>query len=406
MNAGFDSVVMLTWSNWHTEPRSNRYHYATRFARDVPVLFVQPDAERAFEEDTAIPGITLLHAGARYHGAQLAGVARALERRGLARPLVWAYNPFYEQVRRHFPGALRVFHATEDYFTGFGFVAEPEGVQRYAHRIAALRLQRRMIATVRDSDVVVCVSPGVAEGIARNCAYRGELRVLENGCDFAFWNAAVPAGPTRRAGRVAVYQGGINERLDAALIVETMRRLPDWEFRFCGAVSASFEGWRAVQAEPNFRYLGVLGAEAVRAALHEADVGLMPYRQVAGLTSRLLPLKAFEYAACGLPVVTVPIDSIAHLPDVFRVARSAAQFAQAIAEEGAARDDPARRAARLAAARAQDYDRRFTELQECLRGLKRAARAPSLAAGMRRLGLLAAESWNRARSRIASTGFL
>ena len=121
---------------------------------------------------------------------------------------------------------------------------------------------------------------------------------------------------------------------------------------------------------------------------------------------RLLPLKAFEYAACGLPVVTVPIDSIAHLPEVFRVARSAAQFAQAIVEEGATRDDPARRAARLAAAQAQDYDRRFAELRECLRALERATRAPSFAVGMRRLGLLAAESWNRARSRIASTGLL
>lgn len=24
-----DSVVMLTWSVWNTEPRSNRYHFAT-----------------------------------------------------------------------------------------------------------------------------------------------------------------------------------------------------------------------------------------------------------------------------------------------------------------------------------------------------------------------------------------
>lgn len=406
MSSRFDSVVMLTWSNWHTEPRSNRYHYATRFAREAPVLFVQPDAGAAFEEPTGIQGITLLHAGSRYGGAQLEGVARVLARRGLTRPLVWTYNPFYEQVGQHFPGALRVFHATEDYFTGFTFLAEPEGAQRHAHRVAALYLQRRMITAVRDSDLVVCVSPGVAEGVAKNCAYRGTVRVLENGCDFAFWSAGEATAPSRRDARVAVYQGGINERLDAALLVEVMRRLPDWEFRFCGTVSASFEGWKALQAEPNFRYLGVLKDEALRAALHQADVGLMPYRQVAGLTSRLLPLKAFEYAACGLPVVTVPIDSIAHLPEVFCVARSAAEYAQAIPQEGATRSDPVRREARLAAARAQDYDRRFAELQECLRVLERARRGPSAASALRMAALFIAESWSKVRSRIALTGLL
>ena len=41
----FDAIVMLTWSDWFTEPVSNRYHYATRFAKHLPVIFVQPDKE-------------------------------------------------------------------------------------------------------------------------------------------------------------------------------------------------------------------------------------------------------------------------------------------------------------------------------------------------------------------------
>lgn len=40
----FDCLVMLTWSDWHTELRSNRYHYVTRFAATgKEVVFVQPD---------------------------------------------------------------------------------------------------------------------------------------------------------------------------------------------------------------------------------------------------------------------------------------------------------------------------------------------------------------------------
>ena len=402
MSARFDSVVMLTWSDWRTEPRSNRYHYATRFARHVPVFFVQPDAQQPLVEATEVHGISLVHVSADYGAVQLAGVARLLAERGLKRPLLWAYNPFYVDVERHFPGALRVFHATEDYFTGFKFHSETTPAARRAQRIASIGLQRRMIRTVRDSDLVVCVSPGVAEGVARHCGYRGPIRVLENGCDFAFWSAYRREGRASRGDRVAIYQGGINDRLDAALLVQTMRRLPDWEFRFCGTVSGLREGWRAMQAEANFRYLGMLKAEEVREALYQADVGLMPYRQIEGLGDRLLPLKAFEYAACGLPVVSTPIDSIAHLPDVFRFARSTDEFVAAIREEAATLDDPARRAKRLAAARAQDYDRRFAELQQHLDALVPARCSPSVAVASRLLTLSVAESWNRTVHRIAS----
>lgn len=395
----FDSVVMLTWSNWKSEPRSNRYHYAMRFARKVPVLFVQPD-QGPPEEETELHDVRLLHVGTRYDDAQLAPVARALAARGLERPLVWTYNPSYRAIARHFPGALRVFHATEDYFSGSTSLAEPLNSLRFAYREGALSIQRRMVAAIGKSDLVVCVSPGVAEGIAKHCGYRGPIAVLENGCDFAFWSTNA-GGPRNAAQCVAIYQGGINERLDVALIVETMRRLPDWEFRFCGAVSDSFAGWQAVRMQPNYSYLGALPAEQLREELQVADVGLMPYRQVRSLTSRLLPLKAFEYAACGLPVVSVPIDSIAHLSQVFRFARSAVEFAAAIREEAALRDDPSRRAARLDAAREQDYDRRFAELEEMLRTAQ-PRRHFSTGAYRRVAAIRALELWNRALSRITS----
>ena len=42
----FDAVLMLTWSDWYTEPRSNRYHYAVRFAATLPVFFLQHGYEK------------------------------------------------------------------------------------------------------------------------------------------------------------------------------------------------------------------------------------------------------------------------------------------------------------------------------------------------------------------------
>jgi glycosyltransferase involved in cell wall biosynthesis len=389
---------MLTWSDWRTEPRSNRFHYASRFARKVPVLFVQPDEGPRPDEATEVPGVTLVHVGPRYDAAQLAPVAERLAARGFVRPLLWVYNPRYTRVAAHFPGALRVLHATEDYFSESTFLNAPAGAARYAHRSMMFSIQRAMVRAVQASDLVVCVSAGVAEGISANCSFAGELRVIENGCDFVFWSHD-GRKPRRDGGsRVAIYQGGINERLDENLMAEVVARLPDWEFRFYGRIAPTYTGMERLKRAPNFHYLGTTSPESLREAMQDADVGLMPYRQLPALTSRLFPLKAFEYSACGLPVVSVPIDSVARFPQAFAFARTAEEFAAAIVREASRRDDPARRAARLAAARAQDYDGRFAEVEACLARLRPGPRTLS-GSRAKLASLFLREQWNRVVSR-------
>ena len=37
-----DAIVFLIWPGWKTELRANRWHYASRWARHLPVILVQP----------------------------------------------------------------------------------------------------------------------------------------------------------------------------------------------------------------------------------------------------------------------------------------------------------------------------------------------------------------------------
>src|SRR5688572_19428341 len=94
LNDHFDSVVMLTWSNWKKEPRSNRYHYATRFARHLRVIFVQPDLhKRTFRfEPTGYNQLEILHVYRYYTSDQILLLNQALTSRGVLRPLLWIYN--------------------------------------------------------------------------------------------------------------------------------------------------------------------------------------------------------------------------------------------------------------------------------------------------------------------------
>ena len=363
----FDAVVMLTASNWHTEPRSNRYHYATRFARILPVIFVQPDQPvpgYRFEA-SGHEGIELLHVRSQFTAEQARSIAAALALRGIKRPLLWAYRGGYHQVMRFVHSPFRVYHATEDYYADElkaqlspGFYTDLESY-------------------VAQADLIVAVSSGVRDSYARNCDSRVRSIVLENGCDDAFWKKfGRSSGASLRQNKVAFYQGGINFRLDYALIRDTAAALPDWQFWFCGVRDPQDAAWKAIARLENVRDLGVLPLEQVAAAAGQASVGIIPFIQTPFITEVSLPLKAFEYVACDLPVVSVPIRALASWPDIFSFAAQAADFAAAIRQVAALRDDPAAQARRAAVAAQQDYDRRFEELQVAIAASALERRSP------------------------------
>lgn len=352
----FDAIVMLTWSDWHTEPRSNRYHYATRFARELPVLFVQPDSETGDTVSERVPGtnIDIVHVSPNYGPAQTAALNRELKRRRIFRPFLWIYNVFFEDFTRRSNANLKVYHATEDYLS-------PPDQWAAGDEVVCAPLIRQL----RDMDLVVAVSEGVAESYQVRGGFEGETLVLPNGCDFAFWKesqASVYAPPPH--GRpVALFQGGINARLDYDLLNALAGQMPDWDFWFCGHDANGGPGWKALRQRANVRYLGTLRPEDIADAARQSSVGLIPFKQDE-LIRRSLPLKAYEYAACGLPTVSVPINALSHDPDVFTIARTPDEFAIAIRHLADQRTNSKAVARRLMAAESNSYDKHFTTLVE------------------------------------------
>lgn len=345
---------MLTWSDWRTEPRSNRYHYATRLAMRWPVLFVQPDAAgyRVTVEESGSNGIRLVHVARRYNRYQSAALALTLNDLGYRRPLLWIYNPRFNDFIETCRSPLRIYHATEDFFV--------EGGVTDAALVPQLRAMLGRI------DLLIAVS----ESVRRNCldrgGYSGESLMLSNGCDYAFWSASTGSAAhddNARARKVAIYQGGVNLRLDFALLEQVIARLPDWEFWFCGRLDPTAAGrWKRLRRLPNLRYLGELAPADLRNAMNEAQVGIIPFVDSEMITVSM-PLKAFEYVACGLPVVSTPILALEKHPGLFRLARSPADFALAMKEALDTRFDEDATAARRNIAKQYDYDARFAEFE-------------------------------------------
>jgi hypothetical protein len=356
----FDAVVMLTWSDWHNEPRSNRYHYATRFARHLPVFFVQPDAPGREVVSESVPdtAIEILHVPQTYDITQTRALEATLARRGIRRPLLWIYNPHFKDFVVRAPSPLRIYHATEDYLSP----SESATVRATLGDVAS-----EIRGILKSADIVVAVSEGVGTVYRELGGFTGQIVVLPNGCDFEFWHAQKAADflAPDRAKPVAFYQGSINPRLDFPLLGEIADRLPDWEFWYCGKLDPNIPGWESLTQRVNVRYHGMLDSSEVAQLARQARVGLIPFNQV-GLMRRSLPLKAYEYVACGLPVVTIPIDALEKDPELFRTAHNAESFAAAIVAVASTRDDPSLVKNRLAAARAQSYDIRFAELLDVI----------------------------------------
>jgi glycosyltransferase involved in cell wall biosynthesis len=357
LSAHFDCVVMLTRSNWHTEPRSNRYHYATRFAKHLPVIFVQPDlSEASFQyEETDIDNLSILHIFSTYGAAQNDNLNQALLERRFIKPLLWTYNFLFSEfvVRRYAP--LKIYHATEDYFNP-DFIGIDQGM---------LSDLKKVLSHV---DLLVAVSEGVKDSYINKANYSGETIVLNNGCDFNFWainsdEVSKQISENNKQQKIAFYQGGINFRLNYSLIESLIKEMPDWELWFCGEVSNLSDEWESLCKHKNLKYFGKLHPEQVRQLAHQATVGIIPLVENDLIIKRSFPLKAFEYVACGLPVVTVPIESLLSFPEVFHFASSSQEFISKLRDVAPSRYNVQDRDNRLQIANEQDYDKRFEQLQ-------------------------------------------
>ena len=348
----FDAVLMLTWSDWYTEPRSNRYHYAVRFAATLPVFFLQHGYEKTRRirvEKSGEANIDIIQVSVDLDDQQLSEVIALLCARGIKRPLLWIYDVHhYQALIEAMPCAFRVYHATEDYFTAsVGFTVDTKTLGP-----AVARLLGKV-------DYLVACSEGVAQSCLTEGGYSGAYAVVENGCDGEFYlEIMARCGSGVSDGRPsAIFQGGINLRLDYDLLIGLAASMTDWDFEFCGRALLNKQ-WEVLKAFPNVKYHGDLQPEAVGELMSRATVGLIPFIQDKYILQSL-PLKAYEYVACGLPVVSVPITALERESTLFSIQTTVAGFAAAIRTVAETRFDVGLLAKRREAALANSYDRRF-----------------------------------------------
>lgn len=193
-------------------------------------------------------------------------------------------------------------------------------------RLADLAISRRReFLEVRDarllaaSDLVSCTARTLvreAESLTR-----GAVRYIPNGCEAEHFRA-----PRERPPRfpptepVIGFVGGAFWRLDRGLIDHAAAARPNWTFLFVGDDRSS------ISSRPNVRQLGYVDYDQIPAYMQHVDVGIIPYDLDLPFNLGSFPIKAYEYLAAGVPVVSTAMPALTSLEPFVRLASDPDDF--------------------------------------------------------------------------------
>jgi glycosyltransferase involved in cell wall biosynthesis len=118
---------------------------------------------------------------------------------------------------------------------------------------------------------------------------------------------AGPADQARIPGPRLGFFGVVDERMDTALLAETARLRPDWQFIMIGPVVKIDPA--DLPRLPNLHWLGSKPYAELPEYIAGWDVGLMPFA-ICEATRYISPTKTPEFLAAGVPVVSTPITDV------------------------------------------------------------------------------------------------
>jgi glycosyltransferase involved in cell wall biosynthesis len=291
--------------------------------------------------ETRLAGRALAHA--------LGSLAAAHERFDLGRAAVLVQSPFWAPlsaaVKERF--GWRVVYDCLDAHEGFA-----------TNRADVLNEAERELAQA--ADLVVATSETLRR---RMEGWNASCRLLPNACDYELFASIAP--PSAAGPLTVGYVGALDEWFDAELLGQLAALSPDWRFEIVGG-RESVSGRFPQRANVVFHGEQPHGEmPAFRSRFH---VEIIPFR-LTPLTHATDPVKLYEAAASGRPVVATPMDSLRPFArrGLVRLAATAEQFVREIS--AAAAEGPGVVPGRRAFARENTWDVRAAALDSWILNL-------------------------------------
>ncbi len=183
-------------------------------------------------------------------------------------------------------------------------------VQSRSDRTLA-RLKSSEAELVHEADLITYSAHEMASDLARHFPGKASM-LLPNAVSRDFIARLDNTPVLHRNGhpRHIGYIGATNGKwFDADLMLETMRRFPDCRISVIGPVDKGFAEQCARM--PHVKLHGYVHHDDLMQHLRSFDLALIPFRDN-DITRVVNPLKLYEYASAGLPVVATRTDELAH----------------------------------------------------------------------------------------------
>jgi glycosyltransferase involved in cell wall biosynthesis len=249
----------------------------------------------------ALPGLNLAALRISYrHLQKRLGVAEA-------HPIVWFNAPEQGYVTRLFPNSFAVFELYDELSALDG--RQSPGTLRQE---ADLRTRVDLLLTTSHA-LESKYGPHYRQSVMYgNGVSRDSFDRL--GSDSVRPLQSLLKIPSPRLG----YAGMLSFRMDWSLILRLAELEPDWHFVFVGPIADTDIVQRCRKAA-NIHFAGAVGHEAMPSVLKAFDVGLLPYHDWP-FFHYSNPLKFYEMAAAGLPMVSSAMEELRRFPEAVTVA--------------------------------------------------------------------------------------
>lgn len=272
-------------------------------------------------------------------------VRRAMRKLQFRRPINWVFNPAAGLLARELGEEQVIYYCVDEYtaFAGVNTAALAEAERELLGKVDLVLVSAEKLLHAKRSPVAPTV-------------------LVRHGVDYDHFRAAldpataVPPEIAHLPRPIIGYFGLIaDDWVDVPLLVHVARSFPTGSLVMLGKSTMDLS---ALRAEPNVHLLGRRPYESLPAYCKGFDAAVIPF-PVSPVTLAANPLKAREYLAAGLPVVSTPIPEVEVMGNC-RIGRTPDEF---VAELRRALEAPGPSAARSDSLRGESWAARVEEIR-------------------------------------------